>query len=280
MRFAIATNDSYQSVLESFIESGWEIAKLFISTGESSKVIERALNLGIEVQHSPIRREDLFNLAQKGCDALVVASYKWKIPEWESILKYAINFHPSPLPEGRGPYPLVRAILEGRTSWAITCHKISQEFDQGDILEQEVINVDVDETHETLCLKTQISAAILTKRIAANIDSYWQNSLPQGIGSYWGWWSEQDRTIEFDRCVSDVMRQIRAFGDHECMGTINNTRIFIHRAKAWVESHSIQPGKVVHSNNLSLVVSLKDGYLAITEWSFNSPGAILAHLRN
>jgi hypothetical protein len=38
-----------------------------------------------------------------------------------------------PLPEGRGagPYPLTRAILEARDFWAITCHKLSEKFDEG-----------------------------------------------------------------------------------------------------------------------------------------------------
>jgi len=137
MRFAMATNDGYQCVLEKLLSSGWELVKLFVSPGDwmhdIKQVIERALALGVEVQYSPIDAKALADLRSRGCTVLVVASYRWKIPEWRADLSHAINFHPSPLPDGRGPYPLVRAILEGRTSWAVSCHKISEHFDCGKV---------------------------------------------------------------------------------------------------------------------------------------------------
>lgn len=141
MRFALATSDGYQCVLEAFLRSRWQLEKLFVSPGDwmndHKQVIARALELGVEIQHSPVSTRDLADLGRRDCAALVVASYQWKIPEWNSHLKYAVNFHPAPLPEGRGPYPLVRAILEQRSNWAVTCHRINERFDQGDILDAE-----------------------------------------------------------------------------------------------------------------------------------------------
>ena len=140
MQFAITTNDAYQCVLEAFLRNGWQLGKLFLSPGEwfddTKQVIARALELGADIQSSPETDHDLFELGRRNCSVLVVASYQWKIPEWSSHLKSAVNFHPSPLPEGRGPYPFVRAILESRSSWAVTCHRINEKFDQGDILDQ------------------------------------------------------------------------------------------------------------------------------------------------
>ena len=283
MHFAIATNDDYQCVLEAFLSNGWQLDKLFISRSDwmhdNKQVIARALELDASVQHSPVSSSDLADLGQRGCAALVVASYQWKIPEWSPDLKYAVNFHPAPLPEGRGPYPLIRAILEERSSWAITCHRINDKFDQGDILDAENFLIDSDECHETLRLKTQMAAARLAGRVAEGFESLWQAAAPQGTGSYWTRWSDQDRTIDFTQPIEIIMRQIRAFGDVECMATINDAKIFIHRAKGWIESHSVHPGAVVHSNNLALVVAAADGLIAITEWSFNAPGAITSKLR-
>lgn len=85
--------------------------------------------------------------------------------------------------------------------------------------------------------------------------------------------------LDFTQSIESIMRQIRAFGDLECMATINDVKIFVHRAKAWVESHSARPGALVHASSLAFVVAAADGLIAITEWSFNAPGAITSNMR-
>ncbi len=282
-KFAIATNDAYQCVLETFLKAGWQLEKLFVSPenwmDDNKKVIARALELGAAIEYSPISTPDLADLGYRGCTALIVACYQWKIPEWSPYIKYAVNFHPSPLPEGRGPYPLVRAILEDRSSWAVTCHQINEKFDQGDILDVENFPIDPDECHDSLRLKVAMAASRLAERVALGFESKWQSAVPQGTGSYWPRWSEQDRAINFNQPVKIIMRQIRAFGDLECMAKINDVTIFIHRAKGWIESHSAPPGAVMYASNLAMVVAAADGHIAITEWSFSAPGAITSNTR-
>lgn len=284
IKFAIATNDAYQCVLEAFLKAGWQLEKLFVSPENwmysNTQVIARALELGAAVQYSPVSRRDLAELGDSGCELLIVACYQWKIPQWNADIKYAVNFHPSPLPEGRGPYPLVRAILEERTSWAVTCHQINEKFDQGDILDVENFGIDQDENHDSLRLKIQMAASRLAERIAAEFEYLWQTALRQEAGSYWPRWLDEDRAINFTQPVDIIMRQVRAFGDLECMATINNMTIFIHRAKGWGEPHSSLPGAVVHASNLALVVAVADGFIAITEWSVNAPGAIVSNVRH
>jgi methionyl-tRNA formyltransferase len=283
MRFAIATNDAYQSVLEALLSAGWQWEKLFISPGDwlhdDKQVIARALQAGVAVQHSPVTSADLDDLGAAGCEVLVVASYRWKIPAWDAKLRYAVNFHPSPLPEGRGPYPLVRAILEQRSSWAVSCHCISEAYDKGDILDVETFALDADECHESLRLKTQMAAKRLATRVATNLDDLWDAATPQGFGSYWPRCTDRERTIDFRQTVATIMRQIRAFGNLDCIATINDVSVFVHRAHGWLEPHDRHPGAMVHANGLSFVVAVADGYIAITEWSFNAPGAITSSLR-
>ena len=280
MKFAIATSDSYQCVLEAFLKAGWQLEKLFVSPDNwmysNQQVIARALELGASVQHSPVKERDLAGLDS---DLFVVSCYQWKIPSWEKHVPRAVNFHPSPLPEARGPYPFVRAILDGRTNWAASCHRISEEYDRGDILAAEHFPLDADENHESLRLKTQMATGRLASRIATDIEALWDSALPQGEGSYWGRWSEEDRIIDFTAPVESIMRKVRAFGDIECAARVNGIMVFIHRAKGWVEQHHAVPGTVVHSNNFVMVVAAGDGYVAITEWGLNAPGAVISNSR-
>lgn len=279
MQFAMATSDEYQCVFEAFIKAGWKPVKLFLSPGENRQVIARALELQIPIQNSPITQTDLADLKWLKCHALVVASYQWKIPDWQSFMPYAINFHPSPLPLGRGPYPLIRAISENHADWAITCHKINEQYDSGDILDSEPYLIDADETLESLKLKTLLSSVKLAERITTNLAALWEAATPQKAGSYWPLWTEQERTLNFTQPITSIMRKIRAFGDIECIAVLNDLNIYVHRASVWSEAHPHTTGKVIFSSNLALVVSAADGFVAITEWSFNEPNAVIAHLR-
>ena len=93
---------------------------------------------------------DLAGLKAIGCDALVVAGYPWLIKGWERHLPYAVNFHPSPLPVGRGPYPLFQAILDSLPEWGMTAHLLETAFDTGAIVAQKRFYLNAAETHDTL----------------------------------------------------------------------------------------------------------------------------------
>src|SRR5277367_6474989 len=139
MRFAITAIDRYLGVFETLVRAGWAPVKLFTIPMRNlidrhHAVIAFAERHKISIQLSRMTGDDMRALGEENCDALIVASYNWKIPDWQPFLKYGVNFHASPLPDGRGPYPAVRAILEQRKSWAVACHKLTQEMDKGDVL--------------------------------------------------------------------------------------------------------------------------------------------------
>ena len=143
MRFAITAVDRYLGVFEAFVRAGWTPVKLFTVPlrdpvfGNQQAVIAYAENNKVAVQISRLIESDLDALRAEGCDALIVASYDWKIPDTAPFLKYAVNFHASPLPDGRGAYPVPRAILENRDHWAVTCHRLTPNIDNGAILAAE-----------------------------------------------------------------------------------------------------------------------------------------------
>ena len=275
MRFAITACDSSLAVFEGFLRAGWEPVKLFSvpihdSLDSNDKVIELAQNMRINVQLSRMTERDLQDLGECGCEALIVAGYKWRIGDWGSYLKYAVNFHPSPLPDARGPYPIVRALLENRKSWAVTCHRIDPDFDTGDILASETFPLGDNECHESLNLKIQMASGRLAGRIAGGFTELWTQALPQKEGNYWPMFTQEDQTINFASPVGRIMRQIRAFGLLGCRACVNGVLIFVHRAVGWTEAHSHIPGTAVHASNKTIVVSAQDGYIGIIEWSIAS----------
>ena len=169
MRFAITVTDRYLAVFQSLVERVWTPVKVFTTEVDNrlhhnKAVMEYARRLNLDVQISRLSDDNLRQLADRGCEVLVVASYRWRIGDWRPHLRYAVNFHPSPLPEARGPWPLVRAIKEGRKTWGLSCHKLAPGFDEGDVLAQYSFPMDAEESQESLDLRCQLGMRGLAAR--------------------------------------------------------------------------------------------------------------------
>jgi methionyl-tRNA formyltransferase len=230
-------------------------------------IIGRAAQYAMPVQLSPMSERDLAELAQLGCDVLVCASYDWRIPDWTPHLSHAINFHPSPLPIGRGPNPAIRAILEGRREWAASCHKITEAYDSGDILAQEPIAMDEDECYESLDLKIHRAQGRLAERVARDFTALWDGAQPQQGGEYWSRPSREDCTLDLTRPVAEVLRKVRAFGLLETLVELNDATLFVRRAVGWQEAHGHPPGSLVYSQGRTLLLAAQDGFIGLVEWS-------------
>lgn len=278
MRFAITATDRYLGVFQAFIERGWQPLKLFTTPVDqrmhhNRAVIDYAARLKIDVQLTRLDEQSLRALSAAGCEALVVASYQWRIGDWRPYLKYAVNFHPSPLPLGRGPYPLPGAILENLPAWGISCHKLEPQFDAGDVLRSELFPLAADEDHDSLDLKLQLAARRLASNVATHFEADWNAALPQSAGSYHSLWTQEERQLDFTHSVAQILRRVRAFGPIETLVRVNGALLYVRRAVGWSEEHTLKPGQVVHVNHQAMVFAVADGYIGLTEWSLIDPAA-------
>jgi methionyl-tRNA formyltransferase len=240
----------------------------------NKEVIELAQKLKVDVQLSRLSQENLRELADRGCEALIVASYSWRIGDWRPYLKYAVNFHPSPLPRGRGAYPAPVPILERSSTWGVSCHKVEHDFDAGDVLKGSEFPISPDDDHDSVDLKIQLANQRLAGEVADRFVELWDRARPQGEGSYYPLWSDQDRSLDFSQTVAQILCRVRAFGPVECLARVNDVTLFVRRAVGWVESHRVVAGTVVYANGLSLVVAVADGFVALTEWTLLGPEAV------
>jgi methionyl-tRNA formyltransferase len=284
MRFAVTATDRYLSVFRAFVERGWTAVKVFTTTVDdrlhrNTGVIDFAQQLKVDVQISRLTEDNLRELAEQGCEVLVVASYKWRIGDWRPHLKYAVNFHPAPLPIGRGPYPTPVPILEQAAAWGVACHKLEHEFDAGDVLKTVEFPVSAQDDHDSVDLKIQLASRRLAEDIAEHFADRWHAAIPQSAGSYYPMWTDADRTLDFSQTVESILRRVRAFGPIECIAKIKDATLFVRHAVGWIELHRIPAGTVIYVNGLSLVVAAADGYIGLTEWSLIKADAVTGSLR-
>jgi len=282
MRFAIAAIDRYLGVFEAFVEAGWKPLRLFTVPLKSDLASQQAVIAFAEqnkaaIQLSRMNARDLAGLREEGCEALIVASYDWKIGDWRTFVKYAVNFHCSPLPEGRGPYPVVRAILDNRESWGVACHRLTPQIDKGEILAVEEFPLRPDECHESLDLKIQMAARRLATRVAGQFAELWRHAKPQAEGTYWRKFRLEEHVIDFHAPVESILRHIRAFGANGSLASIGMTWHTVKRAVGWTEKHDHAPGEVAHVFNRSIVIAASDGYIGLLD-SAPTPFPVVAEM--
>ncbi|HEX2552383.1 MAG TPA: formyltransferase family protein [Microvirga sp.] len=278
MRFAFAGIDFLGDAFFTLIERGWQPVKLFSRPCDgvydfNEATIARARSLRVPVQSTRIRPADLADLRSLDCQALVVAGYPWLVTGWEEHVPYALNFHPSPLPEGRGPYPLFQAILEGRSDWGMSVHVLAPAFDTGAVLAQDRFDLSPDETHDTLLARCQMAVKRLSARLSTELPDLWENAAPQGPGSYWPRVTERQRTLDWNGTVAEVLRTVRAFGSIETIAKVNGKRLFVWSATGWSEPHRFAPGTLAHKHRRHLVIAVRDGFVQLTGWSTGTPRA-------
>jgi len=276
MRFAFAGLDRSRGVFDAFVAAGSEPVAIFTMPTDDRHDFNREMTRIAEqrdlpLQLSRISVRDIAVLRELGCDALVVAGYGWKIPAWAVQLRYAVNFHPSPLPEGRGPYPPLRALFEGRRAWGVSCHRIAARFDTGDVLSVEPFPLAADECLETMQMKLDMASRRLAARVATDFARLWDEAVPQSAGSYWPRVTDAARTLDFTRPVADIMRVVRSFGLLECLAVLNGTAAYVRRAHAWEEAHDHPPGRIVHVSQRRMVIAARDGFVVLIEWTAVAP---------
>lgn len=272
MRIAYCGYDFFHSSLGKIIRDGHELVELFTWPTDNEydfneKVFSHAIAAGAKINLSPMTSEDLSRLSRKKVDAIVCAAYPYKVPEWRANVRYALNVHPSLLPEGRGPWPLPWVILNGARRTGVTVHEISPSWDAGAVLGQEIFSVGDRETLESLSVRSQMAAEELLSKVLFDIENVWAaRQEQQGDASYWRMPQKKDRTITWDMPVEKIDRIVRAFSKFEPFVYIKNVRYFVRKVDSWTERHNHEVGSVVHESNREIVFAASDGLVCLTHF--------------
>lgn len=269
MKVVYCGYDFFWNVLQEILNGNHSLRALYTSRTDGrydfhQKVAALAAVAGASVHLQPITLGSLEPVPRADQNLLICAAYPYKVPgEVIASFDYAVNIHPSLLPEGRGPWPLPWPILRGDVKTGVTLHKLDRGWDTGDILLQQEIAVSPAENLESLSAKIQLCAAPLVKKFLMDPDNAWRNARPQSKGYYQNWPREPDRTVVWDAEVAAIDRVIRAFGKFESYAWIQGRKYLVRDATVWREQHTYAPGTLVHEMNREFVVAARDGLVCV-----------------
>ena len=184
----------------------------------SSPVKESALKLNLPItQPDRIKTNEEFRaqLTSIKPDAIIVVGYGRIIPQWMLDLPPLgnINLHASLLPKYRGAAPIQWAIANGETITGNTTMRIDAGLDTGDILLQQELAIEPDDTAETLAPRLAAQGADLMIETLRGLESGKTQPRKQddSQSSLAPILKKEDGQVDFTRSATEIYNRLRGF---------------------------------------------------------------------
>lgn len=184
---------------------------------KASPIKEVALAHDIRIfQPEKIRKKDAIEtLKQWGADVYIVAAFGQILPQAVlDIPPYgSINVHASLLPRWRGASPIHASIRAGDSETGITIMKMDAGLDTGPMLSQGKVNINADETGQTLHDKLANMGGDL---LIHTLDGYLSGAItpqpqPEVGVTYAPQINKEEGHINWGRTAIEIERLVRAF---------------------------------------------------------------------
>ena len=221
-------------------------------------VKQKAIELKIPV-YTPNRiKKEFEDIVALKPDLIVTSAYGQIIPK--QILdcpKYGcINTHGSLLPKYRGASPIQSAIMNGETSTGMSIMFMNEKMDEGDILYQRQIDIDIHDTSSTLFekmseLALEMLIEFIPKIFKNDIYPIKQNDA---LATYAPMLNKDDEQIHFNDDALKVYNHIRGLLDNPgCYFIVDNKRYRIEKAFFEYDDNT----------NSNTFIGVQDDYLRI-----------------
>lgn len=258
MKIAYVGYDAFYYCYEELRAAGHEISAVYSFPVDGDYETNTRLEAAAKRENVPfsterITKEELSRLAENGTEMLFCAGYIYRLPTDPRL--YMVNFHPAPLPVGRGAWPMPVAILRGLREYGVALHRIAAEFDSGALLAVRRFPIG-NENLETLLLKIEEQARPMIREIFSDFLSFYRRAEPQSGGEYWQEPSEDATVIRPSTPFSEAERIARAFygyhvryvGAHE---TVTLKRAVVKEAcPAGIPSFPVSGGYLIPAEDL------------------------------
>lgn len=277
----MGTPDFSVPTLEEIIKAGHEVVGVVTQPdrprGRGKSVASPPVKVKASEYHIPVFqpakvREESFISTLAGLDPeiIVVVAFGQILPkEVLDLPKYGcINVHASLLPRYRGAAPIQWSIINGEKTTGITTMYMDVGLDTGDMLLQEEVTIDKEETGGSLHDKlSQVGGRLLVetlKRIKEGTvirikqdDS--KSNYAKILDKKTGW-------IDFNKSASEIERLIRGLNPWPSAYTsLDGKTLKIWKAEVLEENSSGRPGEIIHLTREQIIVNTKSGVLSILE---------------
>ena len=276
----MGTPDFAVPTLEALIGAGHELAAVVTQPdkpkGRGKAVLmtpvkEKALECGIPVyQPKKVREPEFLDvLRELNPDVIVVVAFGQILPREILTLPPfgCVNVHASLLPKYRGAAPIQWAVIDGEPVSGVTTMQMNEGLDTGDILEQEEISLDLEETGGSLFEKLAVLGG---KMILSTLKGLEDGSLvPRAQGEmttpYAKMLTKAMGEIDWSMDAASIERLVRGLNPWPSAYTyVDGKTLKIWKARVEAGEAGKEPGQVRVTKD-RLLVETGDGVLSILE---------------
>ncbi|MFA6408571.1 MAG: methionyl-tRNA formyltransferase [Gammaproteobacteria bacterium] len=218
----------------------------FKNPAEQEKLIALQSDIFIDVAYGVILPREILNLPRYGC----------------------INIHPSLLPRWRGAAPIQRAILAGDKVTGCSIMRMDEGLDTGDILLQENMAIQPDDTAATLENNLAKLGATLLLKVLDQIEQGTVKEIkqPESGAIYAEKLSKEEALIDWNKSAVELDQMVRALNPWPVAFTkVDDITIRIFRAIPLSENSKTQPGTILHSDKNGIDIATGQGVLRLLE---------------
>lgn len=273
MKFVFFGYDFSLPVLQRLLDDGHELVSLFTFECDNvfnfnREIIKRAQNLNAPFTMAKPTAKDIEYFTAQGAEFFLSCGYPYKIPSIDESKAYGINTHPSLLPRGRGLMPSPHILMHELEVAGFTVHKLTPEYDAGDILYQEAITLTNKDTVDSYSAEIGRRTPEAISKVVADLPKSWDEAKPQdqSLASTFPAPTEQDRTLDWNDTIEKIDLIGRAFGSFGCLAPLQGKKIAIFAYEVEKQEHSAKPGDVVNKTNDQLTIAAADGIITLTKF--------------
>jgi methionyl-tRNA formyltransferase len=251
--------------LERLVDGGFEICTVVTKPDagtERQVVADMSERMGLPtLQPSTLKDKTLHErLSAYAPDLIVVAGFHRRLPS--AILGIprvaALNAHLSLLPRYRGPVPHKWTIINGESVTGVTIHMMTEQFDDGAILNQSKIPIAADETADSLFDRLRLVSADLLADTVRQMHDGSDTSHPQdeALASYHPNLTEADTLIDWQRDADAIDRLVRGLTTRPgARFILDGQQHRVERARNLGRRSCRSPGTVLSREHHSIVIS-------------------------
>ena len=273
MKFVFFGYDFMMDSVERLAADGHELIGIFSFECDNifnfnTRTQNYAVQNGIPISLEKPTAKDIAFFTANGAGCFLSAGYPYKIPPIDKAKACGINFHPSLLPKGRGIMPTPYIIMQAPEASGITVHKLTEKFDQGDILYQEELPLSLREDVETLSARIALRGPDILSMVLKDLPTFWKEATPQNEKEalHFPPPTEEMRVLDWSKTVSDIDKTGRAFGRYGSLARFDGLTWAVFDYSVWKQKHKLEPGTVALRPGRHVVIAAQDGFVYLKEF--------------
>lgn len=286
----MGTTEFSSAILKSLINDGWNVIGLVC---QADKPVGRkreleypatkkvALDNNIDVFQPLNIRVDNEWIKEKNPDLIITCAYGQIVPQAVlDVPKYkCINVHGSLLPKLRGAAPIQYSILKDYKTTGITIMEMVKKMDAGDMFAKAKINIENDDTSDSLFRKLEtVASDLLIKMLPDYIDGKIKG-IPQNEDevTFAPSIKREEEIIDWNDTSRNIYNKIRAFNSVPgAYSILNDVSVKIWNSEEMNKKYNGENGEIVEVLKDKIVVKVSDGAIGIKELQIAGKKRMLA----